>query len=427
LFFVPGTSVTSLANLHRKYGDEPKLVWLPGRVDTCAVVPSATGRKQKYVTAKWCYGGGLFKEKQISVSQTRLVAPDGCRIPEDVQLIEESLLFRPSPLRKKKKKKKGKRKKGDASSSEEEEEEEEDVPMSQEFDLPADSLFTSLPSPVERPPRVSLDCVELEVEWKEDDDALLATVNGPYPAKTWSIKDALGNVHTERSDTHKNLSRIEYFFLMCPPKALTRFQDCTNPLLVDARLAIVNFEEMIRFFGIVVLATRFEFTTRASLWSTVRFSRFHASPGFGMTGMPRNRFDEIWRYMRFSHQPPERPPSMSHEEHRWTLVADFVWLFNEHRVEQFVPSDKICVDESISRWYGLGGDWINIGLPMYVAMDRKPENGCEIQNSCCAKSGVMLRLRLRKTKSKDSVDLNPDTNHGTGVLRDLVLPWAHSD
>jgi hypothetical protein len=122
LVFVPGTSVTSLANLHRKYGNGPKLVWLPGRVDTCAIVPSATGRKQKYVTAKWCYGGGLFKEKQISVSQTRLVAPDGCRIPEDIQLIEESLLFRPSPLRKKK----GKRKKGDESLSEEEEEEEED-------------------------------------------------------------------------------------------------------------------------------------------------------------------------------------------------------------------------------------------------------------------------------------------------------------
>jgi hypothetical protein len=25
----------------------------------------------------------------------------------------------------------------------------------------------------------------------------------------------------------------------------------------------------------------------------------------------------------------------------------------------------------------------NHGLPMYVAMNRKPENGCEIQNAAC--------------------------------------------
>ena len=52
------------------------------------------------------------------------------------------------------------------------------------------------------------------------------------------------------------------------------------------------------------------------------------------------------------------------------------------------------MDESISRWYGLGGGWINICLPMYIAIYRKPENGCEIQNSACGKSGVMLRLLI---------------------------------
>ena len=31
----------------------------------------------------------------------------------------------------------------------------------------------------------------------------------------------------------------------------------------------------------------------------------------------------------------------------------------------------ICVDESISRWYGQGGDWIDFGLPHYVAIVRK--------------------------------------------------------
>jgi hypothetical protein len=34
---------------------------------------------------------------------------------------------------------------------------------------------------------------------------------------------------------------------------------------------------------------------------------------------------------------------------------------------------------------------------MYIAIDHKPENGCEIQNAACEQSGVMLRLKLVKT------------------------------
>ena len=95
--------------------------------------------------------------------------------------------------------------------------------------------------------------------------------------------------------------------------------------------------------------------------------------------MPRGRFDDLWSAIRFSHQPDDRPEEMTHEHFRWMLVDDFVREFNEHRRRMCVPSEWICVDESISRWYGQGGSWINMGLPMYVAIDRKPENGCEIK------------------------------------------------
>ena len=33
------------------------------------------------------------------------------------------------------------------------------------------------------------------------------------------------------------------------------------------------------------------------------------------------------------------------------------------------------VDKSIFFGYGLGGDWINDSLPMYITMDQRPENG----------------------------------------------------
>jgi hypothetical protein len=169
LVYVPGTAVTSLPELHRKFGAEPKLVWLPGVVKHCEIIESATGRKQKYVTADWCYGNGDFKSKQLSLSVTRIFAPDGTRIPKDVRLIDESLLFRPPPKKKKKK------------DGVEEEEEDGDmgvIPMQQATELPSDA---ATPSPVqgERPTN-SLDCVELEIDWKEDDRAVDLPVNGPY-------------------------------------------------------------------------------------------------------------------------------------------------------------------------------------------------------------------------------------------------------
>jgi Transposase IS4 len=84
------------------------------------------------------------------------------------------------------------------------------------------------------------------------------------------------------------------------------------------------------------------------------------------------------------------------------LVQDFIDNFNDHREAFYDPSWLICADESISRWYGLGGNWINMGLPHYVAMDRKPEHGCEIQNSCDGMSGIMLRLRLVKSQAMEA-------------------------
>ena len=78
----------------------------------------------------------------------------------------------------------------------------------------------------------------------------------------------------------------------------------------------------------------------------------------------------------------------------------------------------------------MGGGWINIGLPMYIAIDRKPENGCEIHNSACSESVIMLRLLL--VKSGEDSHLHTQENkkvlqHGTAILQYLVLPWANSE
>jgi len=81
----------------------------------------------------------------------------------------------------------------------------------------------------------------------------------------------------------------------------------------------------------------------------------------------------------------------SSEVYRWKLVDDFVAAFNEHRANFFYPSDLICVDESMSRWYGQGGHWINHGLPKYdIASTASPRMAVKSRTlrvvgveSCC--------------------------------------------
>ena len=87
--------------------------------------------------------------------------------------------------------------------------------------------------------------------------------------------------------------------------------------------------------------------------------------------------------------------------HRWMLVDNHITNFNDWRATMFKPGTMIVVDESIFRWYGHGGEWINRGLPHYVDIDRKPDSGCEIQqNSCFVETGIMLRLKVVKTAAK---------------------------
>ena len=70
----------------------------------------------------------------------------------------------------------------------------------------------------------------------------------------------------------------------------------------------------------------------------------------------------------------------------------------------------------MSRCYGLGRDWLNVGFPTYHAMDRKSENGCEIRTSACGRSVIMLRLIVVKSPKEDiECDANAGLDHGAAT------------
>lgn len=57
-----------------------------------------------------------------------------------------------------------------------------------------------------------------------------------------------------------------------------------------------------------------------------------------------------------------------------------------------MPSEILCVDESISRWYRFGVSSVDEGSPHSVALDRKPERGGEFYDVCDGQSKIMMKF-----------------------------------
>ena len=91
------------------------------------------------------------------------------------------------------------------------------------------------------------------------------------------------------------------------------------------------------------------------------------------------------------------------------------------------PSEMLSVDESISRWYGLGGSWSETGPSHWVGFDTKPINIYEIQSIACGRSRIILRLEIVTGKDDDRLRaLEDEMGIGTAVLKRLLNPWTNT-
>ena len=60
-------------------------------------------------------------------------------------------------------------------------------------------------------------------------------------------------------------------------------------------------------------------------------------------------------------------------------------------------------------------------------MDRKKDNGAEIHNSACGRSGIMMRIRILKSaKNQEEQKCYRDNLPiGTKLLKELIMPLAN--
>lgn len=203
--------------------------------------------------------------------------------------------------------------------------------------------------PHQSTPDVSLGAYDwYTIEESNGDD-----VNGPVPAINWRFTGDDGD-YLEANDDLSGTKRgvLEYFMNTMPPPTLRRMLVKTNDLLIARESNPMTMAELLRFIGVCLLITRFEFGKRRELWALSTGCLYIPSPGLQQTGMSRDRFEEILAHVVFSCQDPVRPTDMSSQDYRWQLVDDFVNDFNRHRLARFKPSHKVC-SESV---------WINLTL-----------------------------------------------------------------
>ena len=129
---------------------------------------------------------------------------------------------------------------------------------------------------------------------------------------------------------------------------------------------------------------------------------------------------------------------MSLERYRWMLINDFVANINKYRQRTFVPGGRLEADETVVRWYGKGGAFVDAGLLMYLALERKLNNGGKIQNLADVALGIMLHLKVVKSANEEKeiavaaaadaiaaddniADAN-EARKGTQVLLELTEP-----
>jgi len=158
----------------------------------------------------------------------------------------------------------------------------------------------------------------------------------------------------------------------------TRMVRFTSSKLEARGMQPTNGGEILKWVGVTLLATRYESGARADLSAMRACRRYMLSPAFGeRTGMWRRRFDALWSSMTFSQQTGGADDAS--EKRRWQFIDYLITSINDHRASRGSPRDLMCVDEFMSKPCGQGGHRILRGWPMYVEIERKPENGCDTQ------------------------------------------------
>jgi len=253
IVFVKANQVLHAGDLGRMFGSKASSMWIPGRVNHCDSKVSKNGRAMRYVTCSFFIGGLQEKIKEVGIQATKIRPPAGCYYPDNIISIDVATLLEttaPSATR--------------TQLSQELDEALSAMPLP---DVPTDIPTTAPPDPRRVSIQPSADAEPLDltchgINWAYDQDADNIDCNGPTPYRAWGFRDSFGNTYAENSDPTGIDDHFDYFQLMMPPSAIRNVLNLTNEQLSYFNRRLLNWEELICFFGVLILGTRYKFQDR---------------------------------------------------------------------------------------------------------------------------------------------------------------------
>jgi Transposase IS4 len=120
--------------------------------------------------------------------------------------------------------------------------------------------------------------------WQTGDVEL--PVGGALRSRVWAVHLPSGIVLHAGQESCE-YSALDLFLVSFSPSQLKEMRRLTNIQMRKQRYNEVTCGELLKFFGVLVLMTRLEFGSRASLWSTTSEFKFQPAHSLGKTGISR--------------------------------------------------------------------------------------------------------------------------------------------
>jgi hypothetical protein len=215
-----------------------------------------------------------------------------------------------------------------------------------------------------------------------------------------------------------------------PPQQFPVIVNCTNERIEEeVNLTPVTKGELIWFFDTIILITKFKCANRALLWSTVPCSKYKKAPLFGTkTRFPRKI---QWHHEKHLAWLSTKRKISRHDPFAMQMGVGWQVCKAIHHQETLDPLDPICVDESISWWNGIGGNWINLGLPKYVRGNWPQAREWMWNPKQCLRhvnpghhAFLSLSCEEQGREWHNTGRRQQSENKGTRVCESPILPWA---
>jgi hypothetical protein len=117
------------------------------------------------------------------------------------------------------------------------------------------------------------------IPWYTEMEYCESNINGSVNPIEWSFKDEMGEDMSEDDDVGSEWSVLDYFLACFSPNAMKHILYLTNKKLEEDEQPEMGMGELLKFFGVLILITRFEFSNHRTCGVPIRTTgSFHLRP-----------------------------------------------------------------------------------------------------------------------------------------------------